>query len=152
VKIVEVNKNNISILLNLAQAYEAEFSPITKKNPLSNGLYALDTNWDSDHPAFLLFDNETPVGFCIKTILDSRHDISEFYVVPTYRHKGIAKSFVIEIFNKYAGTWQARQIQGADQAVSFCRAVISEFTSGKYTEEIVEDEYWGKITRQIFKS
>lgn len=151
-KIVDVNKNNVSILLNLAQAYEAEFSPITKKNPLSNGLYALDTNWDSDHPAFLLFDNEIPIGFCIKATVDFRHDISEFYVIPTYRSKGVAKFFAFEIFKKYAGDWQVRQIQGADQAVIFWRTIINEFTSGHFFESQVDDIYWGTVTRQIFKS
>ncbi len=150
--IVEVNNSNLNILLNLAQAYEAEFSLVTKKNPLPSGLYSLDTNCDIDHPSYLIYDKVTPIGFCIKTIVDLRHDISEFYVIPTYRRKGIAKYFATEIFKKYTGDWQVRQIRGADKAVSFWRAVINEFTSGHFSESQVDDASWGTVTRQIFKS
>lgn len=149
---MEVNNENINILLNLAQAYEAEFSPVTKKNPQPSGLYALDTICDADHPSFLLYDSEIPIGFCIKSFVDSRHDISEFYIVPTYRRKGIAKQFAFAIFNKYIGDWQVRQIQGADHATAFWRSIINEFTKGQYVESQVNDSYWGVVTRQLFKS
>jgi predicted acetyltransferase len=149
---VPVDKSNLQVLLNLAQAYEAEFSPITKKNPSESGLYPLDTNIDEHHPSFLLFDQKIPVGFCIKHTVNNRHDIAEFYVVPTYRLKGHARQFAIEIFKKYPGEWQVQQIKGADQATQFWRATIKAFTKGKFEEAVAIDPYWGSVTRQSFVS
>lgn len=151
-EIITVTSENINVLLNLAQAYEAEFSVITKKNPNSDGLYPLDTNWDENHPSYLLFDNDTPIGFCMKTTMDGRHDISEFYMIPTRRREGIAKHFAIQIFKIYKGEWQVRQIQGADNATKFWRSAIKEFTNNNFVETQDVDMYWGKVTKQAFRS
>lgn len=149
--IKKVIKSNLRILLNLAQAYEAEFSPITKKMPSKNGLYQLDTIPDKNHPAFLLYDGKFPVGFCIKGTDSLRHDIAEFYIVPTHRGHGIGQSFAISIFKKYRGSWQVRQIKGATKAKRFWRKTIRAFVGDKFEESVVRDEYWGPVTRQTFE-
>ncbi len=151
-EIVIVEELNKKILFNLAQAYEAEFSYITKKNPGPDGIYPLDTPIDVDHPSFLLYIGGIPVGFCIKGTCDGIHDISEFYIVPSYRHNSVGEKFALIIFQKYSGKWQVRQIEGADKATRFWRKVISNFTSGKFVEETTLDNYWGKVTRQSFES
>lgn len=147
-----INKDNLPILLNLVQAYEAEFSLITNKNPGPNGIYPMDTPCDEDHPSFLLYDNSTPIAFCIKGTHDGRHDIAEFFVIPTYRKNGIGQKFAIEIFKKYPGNWQVRQIDGAHKATDFWRKTIRAFTNNNFSESIVDDPYWGKVTRQTFIS
>lgn len=43
VELVTVNSSNLAIYLNLTQAYEAEFSPLTKKLPDEEGKFTLDT-------------------------------------------------------------------------------------------------------------
>lgn len=149
VQVTEINKN---ILLNLVQAYEAEFSYITKKTPGPDGVYPLDTLIDVDHPSFLLYIDRIPVGFCIKGTCDGIHDISEFYVVPSHRFSNIGEKFALKIFQEYSGKWQVRQIEGADKATRFWRKAIGNFTSGKFIEETTQDSYWGKITRQSFES
>lgn len=137
-------------MLNLAQAYEAEFSTITKKSPNADGLYPLDTSWDEEHPSYLLYDETTPIGFCMKTTMDGRHDMAEFYVIPTRRRMGAAKYFATQICLMYPGEWQARQIEGADHATEFCRSIIGEGTHNKFSESKVDDPYWGQVTRQVF--
>jgi len=150
--IVKVNKENLTIILHLIQAYEAEFSLITKKVPQKNGLFLMDTTIDEEHPSFLLYKNKFPVGFCIKSTHDRRHDIAEFYVVPSMRAQELGTSFAIEIFKYYPGSWQVRQIEGADKARAFWRKAIGKFTNNNFTESVVEDHYWGKVTRQLFES
>ncbi len=141
----------MNILLKLLQNYEAEFSSITLKTPDDNGEYQLDTKLeDSDN--FLLFKTEKPIGFAVKGITDSRHDILEFYIVPAIRGSHIGRWFASEIFRKYQGEWQVRQIEGATKAVSFWRQAISEYTNNNYEENIVTDSYWGTVTRQTFSS
>ena len=150
--IKKVTKKNLNILYNLAQAYESEFSTITKKLPNSKGLYPLDTKVDKNHPSFLIYKKKTPIGFCIKGIHDGRHDIAEFFIIPTFRSKNIGQKFAYQIFKKYKGEWQVRQINGADKARKFWRKTIKSFTHNQYTESLVKDPYWGTVSRQIFRS
>ena len=138
--------------MNLAQAYEAEFSSITLKDPDLEGKFTLDTSVDANNHEIILFSGKIPIGFAVIGKIDSRFDIGEFYILPKFRKLGAGKFFAHEIISRYPGPWQARQIAGADQATSFWRAVIHEFTAGQYLEEIVDDLYWGKVTKQIFES
>ena len=150
--IVSDNDENRQVLMNLIQAYEAEFSIITKKNPDEGGLYPLDTPIDQHHDAFLLYKGDMPIGFVVKGVADGRHDICEFYIIPTKRGKRIGETFAHEIFNRYKGAWQVRQIEGASLARKFWRKTISEFTSNNYEETTENDPYWGVVTRQVFQN
>ena len=57
-KIVDVTPLNIEIYYNLTQAYEAEFSPLTKKFPDQKGKFALDTEIGGNVKGFLLYIDE----------------------------------------------------------------------------------------------
>ena len=83
---------------------------------------------------------------------DNRHDIAEFYVIPSYRSAGAGSQFAIEIFKMSRGPWQARQIEGAHKATLFCHSAIQLFTNNNFTKSAVEDSYWGKVTKQLFDS
>lgn len=73
---------------------------------------------DDQHPGYLLYDQTTPIGFCIKVVQDNRHDIAEFYIIPTYRTKGVMQTFAIEIFKKYSGPEiHTRQCVGVPKVV-----------------------------------
>ncbi|MBP9681191.1 MAG: hypothetical protein KBD76_07285 [Bacteriovorax sp.] len=150
-KIIDVSASNLKILFNLAQAYEAEFSIITKKNPDPNGVYLLDTNIDTEHLGYLFYDNSTPIGFCIKGISYGRHDIAEFYIIPTYRNNNLGEKMAIEIFKKFPGPWQVRQISGADKAKAFWRKTIKRFTNNNFIESQIPDKHWGQVTCQMFE-
>lgn len=145
------DESNLKSLLELLQIYEAEFSKITGKKPNQDGTYKLDVDLTKTDNYFLLM-NEEPIGFCIKGVFDGRHDIFEFYILPHRRGKKLGRTFAKEIFKKYKGPWQVRQIEGADKAISFWRKAIGEFAENRFEESIIEDAYWGKVTRQVFNS
>ena len=88
----------------------------------------------------------------VKGTDDHHHDIAEFYIVPAKRGRHVGRKFAQEIFSRYKGNWQVKQIDGADKAVVFWQKTISEFTNNNYSEESINDSYWGKITRQRFES
>lgn len=148
----EVTKENISILLNLGQAYEAEFSKITGKIPNEMGIFQFDTMPKNPYMGYLFYEKSVPVGFCIINTCVNPMDIAEFYIIPSKRKQKLGMFFSHTIFKKYPGIWQVRQIQGADHAVNFWRRVITEYTSGNYKEEVVEDPDWGFVTKQTFSS
>ena len=75
----EVEGSNLPTYLNLAQAYEAEFSPITKKHPDLNGLYALDTTIGGEVKAYLLQTPLSAIGFAAASVpVDGSRDLREF--------------------------------------------------------------------------
>lgn len=150
---ITLNKvtDEFKIYLNLAQAYEAEFSSITKKQPDQNGLFALDTPIDEEHIAFIPYLNDNPVGLAnIRKHPPSNYEVCEFYIVPVYRKMGLGTKVVHTIWRQYPGKWTIKQMQGAEYATQFWRHTIVNYKETQYTEDHYQDPYWGMVTRQLF--
>ncbi len=69
--------------------------------------------------------------------------VDEFFVLRRYRRRGIGRSLAFQTFDTYRGYWEVAEIPGNLPAQAFWRAVIGEYTEGRY-EEIVtpEGEVW----------
>lgn len=151
--IINVDAKNLAIYLNLAQSYEGEFSSITKKKPNEQGLFALDVIIGGDIEGFLLYIDSLPAGFAaIKIESDKCYEVCEFYIAPYYRHKSLGTKFAHSLWQMYRGTWQVKQISGAEYATLFWRKAISSFTQNGFSESKYDDPYWGTVTRQIVSS
>ena len=150
--LVEVDHTNMRAYLNLAQAYEAEFSPLTKKLPNQQGIFALDTIPGDQFVGYLLFDEKTPIGFCVVDTKSEIHDIAEFYIIPLVRKQGFGKHLAFSVFDKFPGKWHVREIENANKAIAFWRKIINEYTDTNYCEEKIDDPYWGPVTRQEFQN
>lgn len=147
-----MDRSNASVLTNLAQAYEAEFSKITLKMPDSSGIFYLDTLPEAPHVGYLFYQKDIPIGFCIVDVESVIRDIAEFYIVPAMRGKKLGAELAFAIFDAYPGEWRVRQIEDADEATHFWRSVIKQYTHNTYDESIIKDEHWGFVTCQRFKS
>ncbi|MBP9721888.1 MAG: hypothetical protein KBD64_01875 [Gammaproteobacteria bacterium] len=147
-----IDNNNLFVFQNLAQAYEAEFSSITDKSPNAQGLFSLDTLPTQPCIGYLVYQETSPLGFCVLDIDAQPMYIAEFYIIPSQRKKKIGIQFSHYIFSKHPGYWQVQQIKGADNAVKFWRKSISIYTLDNYKEEMLEDPVWGQVTRQTFLS
>lgn len=151
IHLITIDNKNIEIYLNLAYAYEAEFSNLTGKYPNKFGICEPDTMPITPYTGYLLYKNDTPIGFCIVEIKEIK-DITEFYITPSMRKKNFGYILASTIFDTYPGEWQVRQIQGAENAKSFWRKVISRYTKNNFKETIVNDIKWGIVTCQRFVS
>ncbi|MDC0610302.1 GNAT family N-acetyltransferase [Vibrio sp.] len=150
-QIVPVNQSNQHIYLNLAQAYEAEFSKIMHKAPDTNGIFSLDTELGGQVQGFLLYVNDTPAGHAaIEFGEDTHFEVCDFYVAPFFRRNGYARYFIKTLFAQLGGSWTIKQVAGAEHAVSFWRSVLNDYTNSHYTEDQFHDEKWGVVTRQRF--
>ncbi|UAA38498.1 GNAT family N-acetyltransferase [Paraneptunicella aestuarii] len=150
-QIVQVQPHNEYIYLNLAQAYEAEFSALTHKMPNADGLFSLDTHLNDKTLAFLAYENDVPAGFIVLALEQVRsYEVCEFYIVPSFRLRHLGIKLAFSIWQKYPGAWVVKQIEGADYATTFWRKAISEFTQGRFDEDKYLDPYWGLVTRQVF--
>lgn len=153
-KIVTVDQALTPVYMNLMLAYEAEFSAITRKKPLADGSFALDTELGADVTGYLLYVDAVPAGFAaIAAQVESspcQYEVCEFYIVPCFRRQDWGKHFAFHIWNELAGNWEVKQINGADKARIFWQSIIHEFTQGEYQEDIYQDPYWGEVIRQTF--
>ena len=147
-----ITKHNCEIFEQLAQDYEEEFSPLTGKSKQPNGKYNIDVDWHLPNIGYFWKENMQIMGFVIKDQCGEYSDIGEFYVTPAYRKMGVGRKMAFSIFDQHPGLWQVRQIQNAELAKIFWRNVISDYTNGGYIELELEDETWGKVCCQRFKS
>jgi len=148
--LIPIDNSNLECYFNLSQHYEADFSSLTGKRPNSRGLYDV-TPIHPTHPGYLwVLSDSTPAGFLVVDTGKERLDIAEFYVIPTERKKGLGRKMAFAAFDKYPGKWQVRQISGAEKAYAFWVSVISQYTSGDFTNATEPDEEWGRVRIQKF--
>lgn len=151
--LIEIDDKNFVIFYKLVQDYEREFAKITDKKPNKNGEFELDTNpLDSKYFGFLASVEDNIIGFAIVGRVENFFDIAEFYIDPEYRNRNFGKQLAFKLFDKFVGDWQVRQIEGADEQVVFWEKIISSYTENNYLKEIVNDSYWGIVTRERFKT
>lgn len=149
--IIPINDHNLFIYNNLAQCYEAEFSPLTRKKPDDSGRFELDTHITENIVGYLLYIDETPAGLAaIKCEKNNHFEVCEFYIVPYFRNNATGMRFAHAIWERHHGTWEIKQIEGAGYASTFWRKTISRYNNTHYLEEKYNDPYWGSVTRQIF--
>ncbi|MGF1909497.1 hypothetical protein L4C38_08655 [Vibrio kasasachensis] len=150
-QIIKVDPSNQHIYMNLAQAYEAEFSKIMQKKPDENGLFPLDTVLGGNVSGYLLYVDGAPAGHtAIAKQENDLFEVCDFYVVPYFRKNKVGKRFITQLFKKLGGSWEIKQVAGAEHAVNFWRDVIGDYTNGSYCEDSYQDEKWGMVTRQAF--
>ncbi len=150
-QIIPVTETNLYVYHNLAQCYEAEFSPLTGKKPDASGLFALDTPIGGDVLGYLLYIDDTPAGLAaISQKEDSRFEVCEFYIVPLFRKNATGMRFAHAIWRRHSGRWEIKQIEGADYATAFWRKTIARYNDTPFSEDRYDDPYWGNVTRQRF--
>jgi len=104
--------------------------------------------WFSDDSAYplVVMNNDKPVGFAVvskpsplqRKQLDFR--MSEFFISPSHRRRGIGRDAVQLVFKRFAGRWEITEIQSNRNAVAFWRAVVRECSNGQFRERIENGE------------
>jgi predicted acetyltransferase len=150
-EIIPVTTENLAVYHQLAQAYEAEFSAITGKKPDTQGIFTLDTRIGDDVRGFLLSVGGLPAGLIAVRIKgEEAYEVSEFYVVPSFRKQSRGRHFAHAVWRILPGRWEIKQIVGAEYASEFWRKTIGTFPSSEFREDKYNDPYWGMVTRQQF--
>lgn len=143
-----VNDENWQCFVNLSQQYEAEFGGLTGKLPGCDGLYQI-TLADGEHDAYVAYGNDgNPAGIAVVGTREGFYDMAEFYVIPALRKKGLGAKIAAMMFDRYPGSWQVRQIKGADGAYRFWVSVVSAYSQGVYSDDTEADPEWGQVRIQ----
>jgi predicted acetyltransferase len=141
-----------NVIFRLLQLYLYEFSEIEGFDIGADGLFLyehLDSYWsDPSSFAFLIYVEGRIAGFvfvnsytCLPESRSAR-SIAEFFVLRKYRRKGVGKTAAFDVFNRFPGKWEVRQILENEGGRQFWRKVIEAYTRGKYEETVVNNELW----------
>jgi predicted acetyltransferase len=110
--------------------------------------------WFMDTSATLLtiLDDGQPAGFALvardaRASRESDYRLAEFFVAKPYRRRGVGRSAVRLILNRFAGRWEIVEYSRNPNAVKFWRNVVSGYTQGDYRERNANGE-----VRQHFTS
>ncbi len=161
IDLVSVKEEEKSILANLLEFYQYEFSEFDGFEMDKTGRFGykyLNNYWqDKNRYPFFIKVNGKLAGFVLvnnHTYATDDKDtktIAEFFVLKKYRRQGIGKQAAIRIFNMYPGKWELRETNQNKQAQKFWRDAIKEYTKGNYQEILLDNKKW-KGPVQIFKS
>ncbi|OAB30630.1 acetyltransferase [Paenibacillus macquariensis subsp. defensor] len=100
---------------------------------------------------YLIRVDGVPAGFALVasspyTPHGSDFYINEFFILRSYRGRGVAETAAVKVLNNHQGAWelQTNPIEVNKRAQTFWRRTINDYTDGNYQEEIAETKNDGK--------
>ena len=156
IEIIRVEERHRPVLARLAQFYQYDFSEIEGNGFVNeDGLYPyvnLEPYWtEKDRHPFLVRVDGSWAGF----VLVSRHsyssnaanimEISEFFIMRVFRHKGVGDEVAQRVFDMFPGKWELQVTAANTPALHFWRRVVGEYTGGHYEEVFVTDWWHGPV-------
>ncbi len=137
-----INIKDKSILKDMLWDYEREMF-----GEKAEEYKYLDSYWEKPNrfPYFIKVDGKI-AGFALINsyllLLDEGKTISEFYVKKEFRKNGIGSEAARQIFLKWPGKWENRQIRENPKAHAFWLKFISEFTNNDFKETEMNNDKW----------
>jgi len=128
---IEAALTDKPVLRNLLELYQYDFSAFDDIDVGADGLYNyryLDNYWtESDrHPLLFRVDGKW-AGFALVRA-GAPHDMAEFFVMRKYRRRGVGTVLAREVFARFPGEWQVRQMASNPAATAFwTRAIPVDF-------------------------
>ena len=145
------------LLQNLAQFYHYDFSEVLEMHVEEDGRFGdvdLAPYWTDEwrHP-FLLRVDEKIAGFALIserskiTGKSGVFDMTEFFVLRSFRRRGVGRAAAIAAFDRFQGPWEVRQRVENPDATAFWRRTIGEYTDGHYQETRWDRPRWSEIVQ-----
>lgn len=110
--------------------------------------------WLLDRAAVLItiLDDGQPAGFAMvvrqsHAAREADFRMAEFFIGRTHRRRGVGRSAVRLILDRFAGRWEISEYTRNPSAVQFWRTVVASYTRGDYRERSNAGE-----VRQYFTS
>ena len=131
VEVIEAALSDKPVLRNLLELYQHDFSAFDDIDVDAHGLYNyryLDNYWtEADrHPLLFRVDGRWAGFALVRT--GTPHDLAEFFVMRKYRRRGVGTVLAREVFARFPGEWQVRQMASNPSATAFwTRAIPVDF-------------------------
>jgi predicted acetyltransferase len=115
------------VLRRLIEFYSYDFSEYTSSDVGAHGTFGyrhLDCYWTEPdrHPFFIRVDGRL-AGFALVRSGEP-HDMAEFFVMRRYRRSGVGMAAAREVFQRFPGSWEVRQMEANAVALAFWRSAI----------------------------
>jgi predicted acetyltransferase len=144
-----------SIIQRMMELYQYDFSEFANTDLDEHGYFGysyLDYYWvESNRYPFLVRVDDKLAGFALVNqstcLLKSQYALAEFFILRKYRKQGIGRQVAFEILDLFPGRWEIYQAHTNLIAKQFWQNVLEAYTSGNYTETIMEDNGWAGIMR-----
>lgn len=153
IELVEVTEAGRSVLDNLAQLYQYDFTEFDDADADNDGKFGF-VDFDHlfaqrVHRAYLIRVDGCVAGFATAYRGEAFRDpdvqlwwMDEFFVMRKYRRRGVGECVAREIFDALGGTWEVGQIAPNRAAQAFWCRVIGRYTSGDFQEFEMDDDRW----------
>jgi predicted acetyltransferase len=127
VEVIEAAADDQPVVRRLLELYLHDFSLFTGADVDRDGRFGypyLDAYWrDSDRKPFLFRVDGRWAGFAlVRTGVP--HDMAEFFIMRKYRRGGVGSAAARDLFARFPGAWQVRQMRANVDATSFWRRAI----------------------------
>jgi len=124
------------------QAYLHDVSEFTGEHPGPDGRFRLSQFFElywtepTRHPFRLEVDGRTAGFAFVREMEPDLRSIAEFFVLRSFRGKGVGRDAAVRLFDRFPGRWRVAQDAGNIPAQRFWRSVIGEYTGGSFTERL----------------
>ena len=128
---IEAELGDKAVLEQLLELYQYDFSEFDDHDVGADGLYRyryIDNYWTEPdrHPLLFRVDRKW-AGFALVRA-GAPHDMAEFFVMRKYRRSGVGTVLAREVFARFPGEWQVRQMTSNPAATAFwCQAIPVDF-------------------------
>ena len=171
IDIVAATAEDFAVVSNLFQLYAYDMSEFMGFDVGHTGSYGMpqslwnywggaagtgEIHWPAEwrgHP-FLVRADEMLAGFAlVKQLSDTAFDMGEFFILRKYRRTGLGAHVACAMFDRFAGTWDVRELPPNLAAQAFWRKIITDYTGGRFEEgRKFFDAYRGEFVFQRFAS
>jgi predicted acetyltransferase len=159
--LVPAARSHIPVLSHLFQLYCHDFSELLGLMVAEDGRFATPDlvpyfEETGRHP-FLIRVNDRWAGFVFaqqgSRLTGDRQiwDVAEFFVMRAFRRTGIGTQAATEIFDRFPGRWEVRQLHANTAATAFWRKILARYAGGAVSETVHDSDRW-KGTVQTFVS
>jgi predicted acetyltransferase len=127
VEVVEAAPEDKPVVRQLLELYQHDFSEFEDADVDRHGFYGypyLDHYWTEHerHP-FLFRADGNWAGFALVRSGDP-HDLAEFFVMRKYRRRGVGIAAARDVFARFPGRWQVRQMASNPASTAFWTEAI----------------------------
>jgi predicted acetyltransferase len=127
IEVTAAELDDKSVVRQLLELYGHDFSEFTDADVDAHGYYGyryLDQYWtEPERRPFLFRVDRRWAGFALVRVGDP-HDMAEFFVLRKYRRRGVGMSAARDIFARFGGNWQVRQMAANTAATNFWRRAV----------------------------
>jgi len=130
------------LLVDLLHRYMGGMSEVFGIGPTPDGRFTYERLslyfTDAAHTPFLIHADAIVAGFAlvsrgsVVTGASDVHDLSEFYVLPAMRRRGIGSAAAAAVFGSFPGSWEVRAFDRSPGAIAFWTSAITAHTSGAF--------------------